>query len=101
MPGWVGWVIGAAALLTALAVFWRAGRAVLRWARRVADFFDDWTGEPARPGVRARPGVMARLGTMESRLTTIEHELHPNSGASLRDAVDRIEQATVDGDTLR
>ncbi|GAB3472000.1 hypothetical protein [Actinophytocola sediminis] len=101
MHAWVGWVIAAAALLTALGVFWKAGTAVARWARRVTDFFDDWSGEPARAGVPARPGVMARLETMEGRLLTIEHELHPNSGASLRDAVDRIHEATVDGDTLR
>jgi hypothetical protein len=93
---WFGWVIALAALVTALAVIWKAVRTVLAWARRVNDFFEDWGGEPGRPGVAARPGVMQRLGTIEGRLGTIEHELHPNSGASLRDAVDRIHEATVD-----
>lgn len=96
MPGWVAWVIAAAAVLTALGVFWKAGKTVLRWARVIARFFADWNGEDARPGVPARAGVMQRLGEFDSRLGTIEHELHPNSGTSLRDAVDRIHDATVE-----
>ncbi|MFJ2863669.1 hypothetical protein [Kitasatospora sp. NPDC087314] len=49
-------------------------------------FTEDWQGTPSRPGVPGRPGVMERLDR-------IEHELHPNSGLSLRDAVNRIEEA--------
>lgn len=52
---------------------------------RVDNFMDDWGGEDARPGVVRRPGVMERL-------EWIEHQLKPNSGESLRDAVNRIEQ---------
>jgi hypothetical protein len=47
--------------------------------------------------------VMDQLRTMRAehkatndRLAAIEHELHPNSGGSLRDAVDRVEQAVTD-----
>ncbi len=61
-------------------------RAVRRIARTVDDFAEDWNGTPERRGVPARPGVMERLGR-------IEHELHPNSGLSLRDAVNRIEDS--------
>jgi hypothetical protein len=93
---WFGWVIALAALLTAFTVIWRAVRTVLRWARRINDFFEDWNGQPARPGVPERPGVMPRLADFDKRLKSVEHELHPNSGASLRDAVDRIHEATVD-----
>ena len=96
MAGWVAWVIAGAALLTALGVFWKVATSVLRWARRVTDFFDDWNGEPARKGVPARPGVLERLSGIEGRVEAVEHELHPNSGASLRDAVDRIHDATVE-----
>ncbi|MFJ2443457.1 MULTISPECIES: hypothetical protein [unclassified Streptomyces] len=39
---------------------------------------------------------MPRLDGIEERLTAVEHELHPNSGASLRDAVDRVD-ATLNG----
>jgi hypothetical protein len=57
-----------------------------KWAR-IDEFIDDWQGAAARPGVSARPGVMARLDA-------IEHELRPNSGASLRDAVNRVDERT-------
>ncbi|MFE6549635.1 hypothetical protein ACFVHS_14750 [Streptomyces sp. NPDC057746] len=79
-------------LLTALvgvaAAVWRVVRAGLRFFRRVELFMDDWYGEPARPGVPGRPGVMERVSGIDDRLTRVEHELQPNSGQSLRDAVD-------------
>ncbi|MGW6391240.1 hypothetical protein ACWFR1_12225 [Streptomyces sp. NPDC055103] len=71
-----------------LAVGWRGLRALLHLGRKFNNFMDDWAGEPERPGVPARPGVMERMSGMEERLTRFEHELYPNSGGSLRDAVD-------------
>jgi hypothetical protein len=65
------------------------GAGVARIGRRVDDFMDDWYGEPERPGVPARPGLMERVGGIEDRLGRVEHELHPNDGGSLRDAVDQ------------
>ncbi|MFJ5890259.1 hypothetical protein [Streptomyces californicus] len=62
-------------------VAWRAARGAIRLGRRVDHFMDDWMGEDERPGVPARPGVIERL-------SRVEHELYPNSGGSLRDAVD-------------
>lgn len=59
---------------------------VLPFVRKMNHFVDDMVGEDARPGMDARPGVIARLAS-------IEHELHPNSGKSLRDQTDRLEQA--------
>lgn len=53
---------------------------------------DDWAGEEPRPGVPGRPGVMERVSVIEDRLTRVEHELYPNSGQSLRDAVDLANQ---------
>ncbi|MGW2074300.1 hypothetical protein ACWCPK_38690 [Streptomyces sp. NPDC001953] len=79
-------------LLTALvgvaAAVWRVVRAGLRFFHRAELFMDDWYGEPARPGVPGRPGVMERVSGIDDRLTRVEHELQPNSGQSLRDAVD-------------
>lgn len=43
-----------------------------------------------------KPSLEARLSGMDRRLTSIEHELHPNSGLSLRDSVDRIELVLTD-----
>lgn len=53
--------------------------------RKVVHIVDDVIGEEARPGVEARPGLMERIAT-------IEHEVRPNGGGSIKDAVDRIEQ---------
>ncbi|WP_289975148.1 hypothetical protein [Streptomyces sp. SRF1] len=69
-------------------VVWRGLRGALRLGRRVNEFMDDWAGEEARPGVPGRPGVMERVSAIEGRLQRVEHELYPNSGGSLRDAVD-------------
>ncbi|WP_413808095.1 hypothetical protein [Streptomyces sp. OE57] len=89
---WGGAVSLAGGLVT---VAWRGVRGVVRLGRRVDEFIDDWQGEPSRPGVPARPGVMermvgleGRMGVLEEGLARVMHELYPNSGESLRDAVD-------------
>lgn len=69
-------------------IAWRVLRATLHLGRRVEQFMDDWSGEEERPGVPGRPGVIERVSGIEERLARVEHELYPNSGASLRDAVD-------------
>ncbi|MFB7496109.1 hypothetical protein ACFC09_15680 [Streptomyces sp. NPDC056161] len=87
---------GALSLAGGLATgVWRIARGGARLGRRVDEFIDDWQGEPSRPGVPARLGVMERMVGLESRmggveqdLRRIKHELYPNSGGSLRDAVD-------------
>lgn len=74
------------------AVLWRAIRAVSTFGGRTTQFFDDWYGEGSRPGVPSRPGVMERLGALEDHIRGVQHEMKPNSGASLRDAVDRANE---------
>ena len=102
------WIIGAGAVVGALLGLWKLAAAGWRLARRVGHFLDDWGGEPPRPGHPARPGAMERLADLDQRVggveeqiarvdgrvARVEHELHPNSGASLRDAVNRIEAHT-------
>lgn len=100
----VVWSIAAAALITAAGLLWRGTRGFRSMARRIEAFADDWGGCPERPGVPGRPGVMERLDgierqtqhipELEQRLARIEHEMRPNSGASLRDAVDRLDVRT-------
>lgn len=92
----VVWSVALAAIFGALAVLWRAIR---RITQAVENFSEDWQGTPARPGVPARPGMMERVGGIERRLGAVEHELHPNSGLSLRDAVNRIEDSVCAGPT--
>lgn len=93
IPPWISDVITVAPWLGAFFVaaffgvkLWKVVAPVFRAAR---DFLDDWKGEPDRPGVKGRPGVMERLGS-------IEHELHPNSGLSMRDAINRTEKQGKD-----
>lgn len=81
---------------------WRLVRGVLHFARRVEYFFDDWYGEEERAGVPARPGMMERVRGMEEgfrtfgeRLLRMEHEMYPNDGESLRDAVDLANRRLV------
>ena len=71
--------------VVALVVVWGLIKKVWPLLRKLGDFLDDVAGEPARPGVPARAGLMERV-------QRIEHELFPNSGKSLRDQTDRIEE---------
>ena len=67
------------------------GAAVKGWKviKRLNHFLDDVMGEEERPGVPARPGLMERV-------MRVEHELFPNSGASLRDQTNRIESTLTE-----
>ncbi|MCW5252202.1 hypothetical protein [Streptomyces sp. SHP 1-2] len=88
------WSIAAVAVAGGAALIWRGVRAARRLASKVEDFVDDWQGVEARPGVPERPGVMVRLDQIEAQVSHIQHELTPNSGSSLRDAVDRVDRRT-------
>jgi hypothetical protein len=92
----VAWLDATLLGIGVLSVIFSAVFAVVRTLRplvhRVGQFLDDWNGEPARPGIApAKPGVMEQLTAHASRLAAIEHELHPNGGSSMRDAIDRLE----------
>lgn len=93
------WVLPAAGALVlvaaALVVIGKGVRWVFATLNMVREFLEDWRGEEARPGYHKRPGVMERLVSLEEHASTVTHELKPNSGLSLRDAVDRIEGQVV------
>lgn len=82
------WGAVAVALAGIGTVVWRVVRWALRLGTRINQFIDDFYGEEARPGVPARPGLLERVSGMEGRLARVEHEMYPNDGGSLRDAVD-------------
>lgn len=99
-------IIGAAALITATTVLIIALIRTSKFIKRVVHFFDDYFGEDERPGIDARPGFSERMSSIEKslkkgeerfsaieyKLDKIDYELRPNSGMSLRDAVNRIEE---------
>lgn len=96
----IAWVAGVLALGA-------LGGKVYKVFKALTDFLDDVKGEPARAGVPERPGIMARLESIETRqeaqgktLEVVRHELFPNSGKSLRDQTNRIEEK-VDRDDAR
>ncbi|MFE2541679.1 hypothetical protein [Actinacidiphila glaucinigra] len=82
------WGAVTAAVAGSCAVVWK----IVRWAvllgRRINQFIDDFYGEQARPGLPARPGLLERVSGVEKMLAGVVHELPPNDGGSLRDAVD-------------
>lgn len=95
-------LLGAAGAITVLAAaagaIAKGARWMFRTVRRMSDFLDDWNGEPARSGHDRVPGVMERLEKIEKRLSTVESQVTPNGGSSLRDDVTKIKQATVPPD---
>jgi archaellum component FlaC len=98
-------IIAAAAIITAITILIVAFRKTSKFIKKTVHFFDDYFGEEERPGVERRAGVSERLSKMESclsnvdlrfktieyKIENIEKELQPNSGTSLRDAINRIE----------
>ena len=86
---WAGAIVAVTGALFALSRTFSSVRAT---GRRWDDFLDDWHGTPARPGRPKVPGVMERLVDLETTVHTVKHELFPNSGASLRDSLDRLEK---------
>ena len=99
-------ILAIAALITAVTIIIVGSVKMSRFIKKTVHFFDDFIGEEARPGVPSRAGFSERMAKMEScvekvdgQLNTIEYkiqsidaELQPNSGLSLRDAIIRIEK---------
>lgn len=97
-------VLGA---ITAIILF--AGKLV-KFIKKVIHFLDDFLGEEERPGQEARPGLSERLtnmedcmglvkeqmGSIKEDVEAIKIEMHPNSGTTIRDALNRIEKRVND-----
>jgi len=89
------WAAGIVTVGGALALMLKWISAALRHGKKWDMFLDDWNGTPPRPGRPAVPGVMQRLVDLERGQDKITHEIFPNSGGSLRDVVDRLEEAQL------
>ncbi len=90
------WAAGIVTVGGALALIWRFITAGIKTGRKWDMFLEDWHGTEARPGRPAVPGIMQRMVDLEEGLRLIRHEVFPNSGGSLRDAVDRLERQATD-----
>lgn len=73
IAGAVGVVAAALAALTKW-VF----RPIAQASKRIHHFFEDWFGEPPRPGFPGRQGVMSKLEDLEKR--TARTEWHVGNG---------------------
>jgi hypothetical protein len=119
IDGWGGAVLLLGGLAAAAIGIGKVARWATRTARILDRFFREWFGEPAdeQAGRPRKPGIPERLGAVEghmgrmcervsqvdAQVQNVVHEMHPNRGGSLRDAVDRIEGQTLttSGDTDR
>jgi uncharacterized protein YdcH (DUF465 family) len=67
-----------------------------KFVQSVTRFMDDWYGTEEFPGVVERLAEgNARFDKIEEEIATVKAELFNNHGTSLRDAIDRIENAVI------
>ena len=81
-----------AATITAIGIIAVGLHKTTKLVKRFIHFLDDYFGEEERLGFAARPGIQERLGYMESEISCISYEMRPNSGSSIKDAINRIEK---------
>lgn len=81
-----------AASVTAIGVIWVAVYKATKLTKRFIHFLDDYFGEEERPGFYGRPGMQERMRIIEEELKHIAYEMKPNSGSSIKDAINRIEK---------
>ena len=66
-------------------------RPLMRAGKLVNMFFEDWFGEPARPGSpQGRKGVLERLDALETKAQHTEWHLGNGDTERMRDVVTRI-----------
>lgn len=87
---WVLYAGGVAVAVTAIATI---GRGAWRIYRRFDAFFEDWFGQPERPGRPRIPGMPERVRRLEQGLRQVRRQVTPNGGntQTLGDKVARIE----------
>lgn len=85
-------ILSIAGTLGGLTVIVVTGGKISKLTKRFIHFLDDYFGEEARPGFPGRPGMQERLRKIEEDVDHISYEMKPNSGSSIKDAINRIEK---------
>lgn len=85
-------ILSIAGTLGGLTVIVVTSGKITKAVKRFIHFLDDYFGEEARPGFPGRPGMQERLRKIEEDVEHISYEMKPNSGTSIKDAINRIEQ---------
>jgi hypothetical protein len=81
-----------AATVTAIGVIGVGVHKAVALTKRFIHFLDDYFGEEERPGFDGRAGLQERLRIIEMQVEGISYEMKPNSGSSIKDAINRIEK---------
>jgi hypothetical protein len=81
-----------AATVTAIGVIIVGVYKATKLVKRFIHFLDDYFGEEERPGFDGRPGMQERMRIIEQELKCVSYEMRPNSGTSIKDAINRIEK---------
>jgi hypothetical protein len=81
-----------AATVTAIGVISVGVYKATKLVKRFIHFLDDYFGEEERPGFDGRPGMQERMRIIEQELKCVSYEMRPNSGTSIKDAINRIEK---------
>jgi hypothetical protein len=81
-----------AATVTAIGVIGVGLHKATKLVKRFIHFLDDYFGEEARPGFEGRAGMQERMLIIEQELKCVSYEMRPNSGTSIKDAINRIEK---------
>ena len=69
---------------------------LLKFIQNVTRFMDDWYGTEEHPGVVERLAEgNARFDNIEKEIIIVKAELFTNGGSSVRDAINRIEEAVT------
>jgi hypothetical protein len=84
-----------------LALLVKAGRGAFRTTRKLGRLADEVLGDgDERPGWGKRlTAIEADVATLRTKIREVAHEVKPNGGSSMRDQINRIEQATGANDT--
>jgi tetrahydromethanopterin S-methyltransferase subunit G len=64
------------------------------------DFMRDWKGTDFSDGRASTTGVISRLENLEKGLKTVNAEVKPNGGKSIKDVVNRIETRLEEGNEM-